>query len=112
MWFINAVGSSGGIAFHEKAIVFVARPVVGRAFHLRLAIPFAGDRSTYERRHEEEKPVRQRRRRRIPGGVRERVRRVRHARVVGQRSADYWRAARPTRSLEALLQVVAESSGV
>lgn len=76
MWFISAVGLSDGIAFHEKAIVFVVRPVIGRTFHLRSGIPFAGDGNTYERRHEEEKPVRQRRRRRVPGGILERVRRV------------------------------------
>lgn len=112
MWFISAVGSSGGIAFHEKTIVFVARPVSRRA-GVSFAIPSQVNRNVRRSDDdEEEKPVRQRRRRRVPGGVRVRVRRVRHARVVGQRSADHRRAARPTRSLAALLQVVTESPGV
>lgn len=64
------------------------------------------------RRYEEEKPVRQRRCRRVPGGVRLRVRRVRYALLVGQRPADRRGAARPTRPVAALLQVVAQSPGV
>lgn len=109
MWFISAVGLSGGIAFHEKTIVLRVQLSGGR---------FVGNwrfprkRTHREWRHEEEEPVRQRRRRRVPGRLHMRVRRVWHARVVGQRPADYRRQVRSTRSLAALLQVAAESPGI
>lgn len=107
MWLLVPWDRQVVIVSHES-VVCAAHPG-GRTC---LVSPSRSSREHAERRHEEEEPVRQRWGRRVPGGIRLRVRRVRHSLLVGQRPADRWGAARPTRPVAALLQVATQPPGV
>lgn len=79
----------------------------------RLGISYVTKRRhTGEQQHEKEKPVRQHRCRRVPGGILMRLRCIRDACMASKRSADHRRAAWPPRPLETLLQIATESPGV
>lgn len=107
MWLLVPWDRQVVIVSHES-VVYVAHPG-GWTCLVSLS---RSSRKHAERRHEEEEPVRQHWRRRVPGGIRLRVRRVRYSLLVGQRPADCRGTARPTRSVAALLQVAAQPSGV